>query len=149
MSVVSGRKSEEGSLVVQVASTLSTILVSPSLPRLLMNLLLECDPKNGTRGEESSFRKENTFERWKIEGDHDSRLVVELQCQIFWSLEDSSLVNDGVMYRFSMTHCWNSTGKREGGKSSLNVNDNLVSIRARIVGELSRALYLEISLSKD
>lgn len=146
MSVVSGRKSEEGSLAVQVALTLSTILVSPSLPRLLMNLLLECDPKNGTRGEESSFRKENTFERWKIEG--DSRLVVELQCQIFWSLEDLSLVNDG-MYRFSMTHCWNSTGKREGGKSSLNVNDNLVSIRARILGELSRALYLEISLSKD
>lgn len=59
------------------------------------------------------------------------------------------LLSMSVIYRFSMTHCWNSTGKREGGKSSLNVNDNLASIRARILGELSRALYLEISLSKD
>lgn len=146
MSVVSGRKSGEGSLVVQVASTLSTILVSPLSP----SFTYESPPRVWPEEWNERGRKqlqERKYLRTKIEG--DSRLVVELQCQIFWSLEDSSLVNDGVMYRFSMTHCWNSTGKREGGKSSLNVNDNLVSIRARIVGELSRALYLEISLSKD
>lgn len=109
MSVVSGRKEEgEGSLAVQVASTLSTI--PPSLlSRLLMNLLFECGPKNGTRREreeeeEERGRKKATSPgkkmRWKIEGNHDSRLVS-------WNcIANGRSFNGGIMHdRFSMAHC--------------------------------------------
>lgn len=142
---VESREEGEGSLVVQVASILSTILVSPPLPLVYLWISSSSVARRMERGgeKESSFR-EDTFERWKIARRYTkviAILVLSRNCiangPSFESLEERNrllsmaasctIVSQWLIVETRWRNVKEEREKASFGKSSLNVNDNLES----------------------
>lgn len=128
--------------IIDDPSSLVYLWISSSSVARRMEREIEGRGGGGREGGRKKATSPGKKMRWKIEGNHDSRLVS-------WNcIANGRSFNGGIMHdRFSMAHCWNSTGKRERGGvvSSLNVNDTVIIPRMRFLSCLVR----EISLSKD